>query len=569
MKVGYVVVAALVFMGCGSSGGDSGSPPTDTSADVPAIPDSTPPTPDITPPSPDATIPADVTYHAHVRALMEKHCVTCHEPDGVGPFPLTSYAEVAPLATLIVGSVTSGSMPPWMPDPDCRTFGDERLLTGLEIDTIVAWEEDGAPEGEPSDYPGPPDTNPSVDPPDLMLDGGAAYTMNPLLPDDYRCFPLNHTFSEATYIIGSNVYPDQKSVVHHVLFYAVGPDATAALAAKDAADAGLGYQCFGGPSVGDTPLLGGWVPGMQPVFFPKGAVIPVEAGSQIVMQIHYNALGIADPSTVGGDLTKVGLWTLDSNQKPTHLIRIDPLANGGIFIAAGDPNSVHQQTFPFPVGATLIGVAPHMHLLGTRIAVQHKSVGGGQQTCLVDIPEWDFNWQQFYWYQESEHLPLVPGDQFELTCEYDNSTSNQPVVNGEQLSPKDVVWGEGTLDEMCLNYIVTMSPAPGDSVCSTLPPCSKACPTGDSDCFLSCYAQSGTDCLSCVGDPLVECLKEFCLAQVAVLGQCLDECSESTLACLGGTCATTFHAAYGCIEPHLESGACDGHLAPCDLIYGD
>jgi hypothetical protein len=40
----------------------------------------------------------------------------------------------------------------------------------------------------------------------------------------------------------------------------------------------------------------------------------------------------------------------------------------------------------------------------------------------------------------------------QLTCEYDNSAANQPVIDGVQQPPKDVAWGEGTADEMCLNY---------------------------------------------------------------------------------------------------------------------
>jgi len=40
-----------------------------------------------------------------------------------------------------------------------------------------------------------------------------------------------------------------------------------------------------------------------------------------------------------------------------------------------------------------------------------------------------------------------------LTCRYDNSPDNQPIVNGEQVAPRDVRWGEGTLDEMCLLYM--------------------------------------------------------------------------------------------------------------------
>jgi hypothetical protein len=37
-----------------------------------------------------------------------------------------------------------------------------------------------------------------------------------------------------------------------------------------------------------------------------------------------------------------------------------------------------------------------------------------------------------------------------MQCVWDNSPANQPYVNGEQVQPRTVGWGEGTVDEMCL-----------------------------------------------------------------------------------------------------------------------
>lgn len=42
-----------------------------------------------------------------------------------------------------------------------------------------------------------------------------------------------------------------------------------------------------------------------------------------------------------------------------------------------------------------------------------------------------------------------------VTCRYDNSAAKQPIVNGKQLPPHYVVWGEGTGDEMCLGALET------------------------------------------------------------------------------------------------------------------
>jgi hypothetical protein len=59
-------------------------------------------------------------------------------------------------------------------------------------------------------------------------------------------------------------------------------------------------------------------------------------------------------------------------------------------------------------------------------------------TCLVDIPQWDFHWQQFFFYQQPLTVPASTS--VKLTCTWDNPTD------------KTIVWGEGTEDEMCLSY---------------------------------------------------------------------------------------------------------------------
>ncbi len=92
----------------------------------------------------------------------------------------------------------------------------------------------------------------------------------------------------------------------------------------------------------------------------------------------------------------------------------------------------------------------HMHMLGkqVRLEVVHTD---GSSTCLLDIPNWDFQWQREY----SLVTPyrVAAGDRLKITCVYDNSAAHQPVVNGTQQTPRDVTWGESSLDEMCMTYM--------------------------------------------------------------------------------------------------------------------
>ena len=163
----------------------------------------------------------------------------------------------------------------------------------------------------------------------------------------------------------------------------------------------------------------------------------------------------------------------------------------GIDIPAGDK---FRSGDGFPVNQTdltVIGVAPHMHSIGTHIRLDLIRQDGSEE-CLVDIPDWDFNWQQTYRFLEDDIVVAQPGDEFRLTCVYDNSEANQPIVNGEQLVPRRVTWGDGTLDEMCLNYIHTLKPfEPVQPRCGGLDACRAACDDADSlDCLFTCQQRT-------------------------------------------------------------------------------
>ena len=71
-----------------------------------------------------------------------------------------------------------------------------------------------------------------------------------------------------------------------------------------------------------------------------------------------------------------------------------------------------------------------------------------KRIVALDIPHWDFHWQSSYWLRDP--VRLRSGDTVRVTCKYDNRPERQPEVGGQRTKPRYVVWGEGTLDEMCL-----------------------------------------------------------------------------------------------------------------------
>jgi hypothetical protein len=89
------------------------------------------------------------------------------------------------------------------------------------------------------------------------------------------------------------------------------------------------------------------------------------------------------------------------------------------------------------LSGTIWGIQPHMHTKGTQINVSISH--NGQDTCLIDIPQWNFSWQQMYFYQQP--LTATAGDVINLQCTWTNPTN------------QTVSFGEKTSDEMCLAFL--------------------------------------------------------------------------------------------------------------------
>ena len=76
------------------------------------------------------------TWHGEIKSIVEQNCQGCHVQGGGTPFNLDSYEAVRDLAPVSLSSMESGSMPPWMPDPDCRHYQNERIMDVGQISVL-------------------------------------------------------------------------------------------------------------------------------------------------------------------------------------------------------------------------------------------------------------------------------------------------------------------------------------------------------------------------------------------------------------------------------------------------
>lgn len=387
-----------------------------------------------------------VTYYKDVQPILAQRCTTCHVDGGIAPFTLATYDDAMRNASAIAGITAIGEMPPWMPAPGCGDFRDARVLTPLELATLAAWSAQGAPAGDPATAPPPPSKSSDLGAPSVTLDPGADYQPNSALSDDYHCTLIDPKLTAAQDLVGFDIHPGSGATVHHVILFSVPPDKVAAAHAADAAEAGLGWTCFGGSGVDGTATIAGWVPGSGTTAFPPPTGIHLEAGTQVIMQIHYN-LANDNHAT---DRTKADLFYSKTPIEAWNRAAITAVANTTFYIAANAKQTVSAD-LPINKGKfDLWGVVPHMHLHGTELKVQVKHANGTSD-CAVDIPQWNFHWQQFYYYKQA--MKVVPGDTIHLDCTFDNTAAAQPFISGKQITPAPLHWGEKTTDEMCLNYL--------------------------------------------------------------------------------------------------------------------
>jgi hypothetical protein len=514
----------------------------------------------------------EVTYHGTTRAIMETRCVTCHSDEGLTPFPLENWEQVQPVLDLVTTSIENRTMPPWGMNADCRDLQGSIDLTNEERESFRVWAEADYPEGNPQDYTAPVRVEP-FDPglPDLTLQNDVGYLPPKDAVDDYRCLLLDTAFETDTFIAGSRVLPDRLDLVHHIIVYLAPEHRRETLEAMDAEDEEPGFTCFGDAGIQDAQMLTGWAPGGSMLPFDGKSAMRVPAGSIPIMQMHYNRTEPASAEELP-DRSKVELWTLADGDYPDNLLHLLPVADLGISIEAGAPDSTHIKDFYYPVDAEIVGVAPHMHLLGSQLyASLHRP--DGRTECLAAVDQWDFNWQRSYVYEEEARVPFSVADRIELTCVFDNSAENQAVQNGEKLDPQEVRWGDGSHDEMCLNYLLVQNPYYGageSGVCAGFQTCLTDCPDGDAFCALSCMSAAGEACMYCGIDGLFgDCLISSCQTEAITLGACFQSCPQDygeDIGCLYTDCNEEMNSYYSCIEPAILDGSCAEDFTGCDGI---
>lgn len=392
-----------------------------------------------------------VTYHRDIAPIVYANCTGCHRPGESGPFPLTDYREVSRRAATIRRVVEDRYMPPWHANPETTDFRGVRRLDDSEISAIGRWIDGGKPEGDPAEAPPFPAFTEGwqLGEPDLVLRMDRPFEVPAEGPDLYRNFVLPLDLPEDKWIKAIELRPSARPVVHHSLYFLDDTGTARQLDGKD------GRPGFSGMSLRTGAALGGYVPGASSRKLPGDLALPLPQGSDLILSTHFHPSG-----KVEHEQTTVGLYFADAPPKrKLESVQVPPAfgRGAGIDIPAGARDYTIEDSFTLPVAVEAHFVSGHAHYLCETMRMT-AALPDGSQRILLDIPDWDLDWQDTYFFSEPVVLPA--GTVLTSVITYDNSTDNP---DNPTHPPVRVKWGRESTDEMGAITLSGVALDPGDA----------------------------------------------------------------------------------------------------------
>ena len=383
-------------------------------------------------------VPERPTFTRDVLPILQQHCQECHRPTGdenfgmIAPMSFMSFKETRPWSKAIARQVAARTMPPWHATTEfAGVFENERTLDESEIETLVRWARTGAARGKPSDAP-PVRNFPSTDgwsmgKPDLVVSFEEPF----FVPDGAEDLYANVTVHlskeqhpEDRWIKSMDFRPGSEAVHHIVMF---GGETM-----------GLGDSALG------KGMIGGQGPGTNATVFPEGYGRLLPAETAITFNMHYHKE--AGPGTGVWDDSELGFIFQD---KPVqHAVAWMYTGRQDFQIPAESSDSEVIVKASFDRDSIVLALFPHMHLRG-KAAKYTAYYPDGTEEVLLDVPNYDFNWQTTYIFKEPKHIPA--GTRVEIIFRHDNSKERGEWAGFD--SSQNVRYGGATTDEMANAFI--------------------------------------------------------------------------------------------------------------------
>jgi hypothetical protein len=390
--------------------------------------------------STEDAIPAKPTFTKDVLPILQKSCQECHRPGTMAPMSLLTYEETRPWARSIKEKVVTRHMPPWHLDRTVGEYDPDPSLSDAQIATIARWVDSGAPKGDPADAP-PPRTFPPAnswqfgEEPDLVVTS-SGFTVPAKAADQYPKIDVPTGLTEDRYIKWIQVIPEDPTVLHHVLIYALqGEPATGVILGEQRRSTSSGTR--------PNSLLIEYARGNDGDIFTEGTAKLLKAGSKLRFSFHYHPNG--EKAVL--ERAKVGFKFYPKGYTPKYLISTKGISSPAtLAIPPHEPNARSDAYFRLEEPARLVSFQPHMHYRGKRMTLE-AILPNGQVVLLTDVNRFVWTWQITYPYKNPPAFPK--GTVLHMTAYHDNSAANK-----ENPDPTAFVgWGDRTVDEMNIGWL--------------------------------------------------------------------------------------------------------------------
>ncbi len=413
----------------------------------------------------------EITYNHDIEPIIKTNCAPCHRPNEAAPFSLLTYSDVAKRVSFIKDVVTKRYMPPWRADNKYVHFANDRSLKQKDIDLIVKWIDNKAPEGKPVTASAivakePIEGTMYSRKPDLVLKMPDSFLVKGDGGERFIIFKIPFELPDTANVEAIEFFSNNKKLVHHVnyAFHAV-PDTAIDLYNTDAVlNLTEGdrtrfdqYQ----PYRKTITYYGGWIPGATYESYPRdmGWVLPKRG--VVLLTVHYAPVPKDVESICGVNL----FFKKTPIKRPVKVISF---GSGGIgekqiypspfYIKANEVKTFHLNLSNPGEDFSIMYVWPHMHYIGKEFTAYLTSKTG-DTTRLVHIPDWDFRWQEIYKFKKLVRVPK--GSVIHIEGTYDNTAQNPANPN----NPPTTIWSFGDMqstNEMLTLMMVFLPYKPGD-----------------------------------------------------------------------------------------------------------
>lgn len=389
------------------------------------------------------------TFSKDVAPILQRNCQGCHRPGEAAPMSLLTYQQARPWAKAMKQAVLLKKMPPWPADPQVGHYQNDRSLAPQDRDTLIAWVDGGAPEGNPKDLPAPVAfvDGWNIGKPDRIVEMPKPFAVPASGTIDYQYVILPLNLTEDRWIQAAEARPGNRAVVHHIIAFIREPGSKW-MRNQAPGEVFIPRNSKGEEEAFSGDMLAAFAPGLPPTQLAPGTARLVKAGSDVVFQLHYTANGKA-----GEDQTKVGF--IFAKEPPKERVLWLGAVNKDFVIPPGDASYKVDADTEIAHEVKLVSLMPHMHLRGKDFEYRLIFPTGETQTILR-VPRYDFGWQLSY--DLAPAITLPKGTRIACTAHFDNSPNNP--ANPD--ATKEVKWGDQSWDEMMIGFFNVSFPADMD-----------------------------------------------------------------------------------------------------------